>query len=210
MKLIIFDMDGTLIDSQHDITESVNFVRKEHYGLEKLTCKYVVEAINREKRNLPKLFYNTEIYEDSAKEIFEKHYHEQCIKNPRLYEGISETLEALKEQGFNMSVATNAPSTFATRMLSHLNIAEYFDYIVGADLVEKPKPYVDMFEYLSDKYNVNINKYESYMIGDNSKDMGFAKNSGIKGIFATWGFSKEGEGDFTASHPEEILHILSK
>ena len=97
MKLVVFDMDGTLIDSQYDITESINYVRKEQYGLDKLTCKYVVEAINREERNLPKLFYNTQIYELSAKEMFEKHYHEQCIKNPKLYDGIKDTLQNLKE-----------------------------------------------------------------------------------------------------------------
>ena len=56
MKLVIFDMDGTLLDSKKDITISVNHIRKLHYNLEPLSEEFVVEAINMEVRNLPKLF----------------------------------------------------------------------------------------------------------------------------------------------------------
>jgi len=210
MKLVVFDMDGTLIDSQKDITESINYVRERLYSLKPLTCKYVVEAINRENRNLAKLFYETEIYEDTARDMFEKHYHKQCIENPRLYDGIEETLDILNTNGFKMSVATNAPSIFASRMLTHLGVGRYFDYIVGADLVEKPKPYPDMLYHIFEKYGFDTTKHSGWMVGDNSKDMGVAKNANIRGIFATWGFSKDGDGDFIASHPKDILDIVIK
>ena len=210
MKLVVFDMDGTLIDSQHDITKSVNYVRENHYRLPPLSTKYVVEAINRDKRNLAKLFYETEIYEESAREIFEKHYHTQCIENPHLYDGIKETLSLLKENGFLMSVATNAPSTFAKRMLKHLKVDKYFEYIVGADMVKNPKPHPEMLYLIFKNYGFDSVKGSGWMVGDNSKDMGVAKNANLRGIFATWGFSKDGEGDFIASKPQDILDIVIK
>ncbi len=203
-------MDGTLLDSGQDITASINHVRKVQYGLEALESEYVIEAINRTERNLPKLFYNTEIYEESARALFEPHYHEQCVQNVRLYDGIEATLETLKEQGFLMSVATNAPSHFASRMISHLGIEGYFDHIVGANLVQSPKPHPDLLHLIFEKYGFNIAKHKAWMVGDSSKDMGVAKNVGITSIFATWGFSKDGKGDFVISHPSEILEIVRK
>lgn len=64
MKVVIFDMDGTLIDSKKDITISINYIRELHYNLPPLTEEFVVEAINMEVRNLPKMFYGTDIYHE--------------------------------------------------------------------------------------------------------------------------------------------------
>jgi len=70
-KIVIFDMDGTLIDSKKDITISINHIRHIHHNLAPLSEEFVVEAINMDVRNLPKLFYETEVYEDKDKILFE-------------------------------------------------------------------------------------------------------------------------------------------
>jgi len=93
MKVVIFDMDGTLLDSKKDITISVNYIRELHYNLPPLSEEFIVEAINMDVRNLPKLFYGTENYEEKDREVFEIHYALQCTQNPYLYEGMKETLE---------------------------------------------------------------------------------------------------------------------
>jgi phosphoglycolate phosphatase len=207
-KIVIFDMDGTLIDSKKDITISINYVRKKNHNLPPLSEEFIVESINKEVRNLPKLFYNTQTYEARDRALFEKHYKEQCIENPYLYDGVLELLETLKKNGVFLSVATNAPTLFAKTMLSHLNVASMFDVIIGADEVEHSKPDPEMINRILSYYNYNAQEDRAWMIGDNSKDMLSAKNAGIEAIFAIWGFSAHGEYPVVVKRPEEVLDIV--
>ncbi len=207
-KIVIFDMDGTLLDSQKDITISVNHIRKRHYNLEPLSEKFIVKAINLEVRNLPFLFYGTQEYEDSDRVVFEQHYYKQCVQNPYLYDGIKELLQELVSSGVKLSVATNAPTIFAHRMLNSLGVDELFDVIIGADKVKISKPNPQMLFEILNHYEYDEKKDTAWMIGDNSKDMMSAKNAGINAMFATWGFSPESEYDKTVEHPKEILGIV--
>ena len=207
-KIVIFDMDGTLIDSKKDITISVNHVRKVNHNLEPLSEEFIVEAINMHERNLPYLFYKTETYEQRDRELFEKHYKEQCIEHPYLYEGVEEMLQSLKANGVKMSVATNAPTLFARTMLEHLQVADLFDEIVGADRVKASKPNPDMIELILSFYNYDKESDRAWMVGDNSKDMESGENAGIETIFVTWGFSSNGNYQHVIKEPKEILNIV--
>jgi phosphoglycolate phosphatase len=207
-KIVIFDMDGTLINSSLDITLSINHVRLTCYSLEPLREQFVIDAINAHDRNLASLFYQTQVYETKAKELFESHYYDQCIQNVHSYPEIKETLEYLQSNGCFMSVATNAPSIFAKRMLTHLGIAEYFSCIIGADNVDQAKPHPQMIELILNHHGYDLHNDEAWMIGDNSKDMQAARSANVGTIFAAWGFSDTGEGDYIAYTPSEIRSII--
>ncbi len=208
MRIIIFDMDGTLVDSGHDITASVNHVRKKIYGLAPLEKTFVVEAINRDQRNLALLFYETPLYEPEAQQEFECHYHRQCIRTPRLYPGIRSLLDTLGHWDVGLSVATNAPARFAGRMLTHLGLEALFDNIVGSEDVVKPKPHPAMLLNILERYGYVSGRDQALMVGDSAKDMEAARQAGIPGAFVTWGFSEKGGGDVILSAPEEILPLV--
>lgn len=206
--IVIFDMDGTLVDSKKDITISINYVRELNHHLPPLSEAFVVKAINMEERNLPKLFYGTECYEKRDKLAFEQHYKEQCSKNPSLYDGVFETLETLNKKGINLSVATNAPTIFAKTILRSLHIADMFDCIIGADAVKKSKPSPDMLNKILEQYHYDAQRDTAWMVGDNSKDMLSAKNANIEAIFATWGFSPQPEYHRFVQTPQKIIEIV--
>lgn len=207
-KIVIFDMDGTLIDSGLDITLSINHVRQSIYDLEPLEVASIIDAINAHQRNLASLFYGTDLYEPHAKALFEEHYYEQCIQNVKAYDGIESMLEILETDGAKMGVATNAPTLFANRMLEHVGLNRFFGSIIGADRVESPKPYPYMLQHHLDAHQYRSGTDRAWMIGDNSKDMEAASRAGITGIFAGWGFSSVGEGDYFAPSVNHIIDII--
>lgn len=207
MKIAIFDMDGTLLNSAKDITISVNAVRENNHGLLPLEEAFVIDAINREHRNLAEMFYGTLSYEKNDQKLFEAHYHEQCVQNVYLYDGIAESLQALLDKQVQISVATNAPTKFAHLMLEKCGVLEHFDFVIGADRVSKSKPDKEMLEYILNGYGYKSG-YKALMVGDNIKDMQAASHAGIQSAFATWGFSPKSDHDLILASPYDVINLF--
>jgi len=206
--MVIFDMDGTLLDSSKSMTQSINFVRNE-LGLPPFEVKEVVKLINEPDNDLPKLFYEDKRPYSECRAIFEKHYIHNCIKEMDIFDGVRDMLEKLKGQ-YKLSVLTNAYGNFARKMLKHLSIDNYFEEIIGSDDINARKPDPKGVYYLLEKYN--IPKNNSFFIGDSLKDEECAKNAGIKYIFTDWGFGESKEPDFILSkqQTDNIIEILQR
>lgn len=209
-KIIIFDMDGTLINSSKDITSSINYVRKSK-SMPPLAESFVSAAINSKRSELSKILYETEEYCTIDRENFEKHYFHECIKTSHLYNGIKESLELLKTDGFNMSVATNAPTKYALRMLGHLKIDHFFDNIIGACKVKDPKPHPEMINFILNNYDYNYEQScKAIMIGDSHVDIVAGKQARIRTIFVEWGFgNSNATEDLLINSPHELKNIVT-
>lgn len=185
MNLLMFDMDGTLINSGSSITNTINHVR-ENLGFEKLEKEYILEKVNDPNINAAEFFYGTPDFTQEQKVLFEQHYNATCLDDLELYEGIEKLIDDLKSD-FILTVATNANSIFAKKMLDHLGIGKYFKTILGYDSVKMAKPHPEMLYKILDTHN--ITNTNAQLIGDSHKDILAAKNANIDWVLVNWGFS---------------------
>ncbi len=187
IKSVIFDMDGTLLDSSYAMTCSVNFVRNS-MGLEPIEKEYLEYHINQPDLNLPMHLYGTKQYSPAQQKLFREHYLENSTLHVKPYDGALELLKYLKSKGTYQSIATNAPDIFAKHMLKNCKLADFFAFIVGANNVEKSKPNPQMLNLICEKTSTIAE--QTIFIGDSIKDEMAAKNANMKFIFADWGYGQ--------------------
>lgn len=185
-QLIIFDMDGTLIDSGDVISNTINYVRK-NIGLDIMPKDELLTNINNPDINSAKFFYGTSAFTDEQTKLFGEYYNNNCISDIALYEGIQDLLEEVSEH-FTLSIATNASVEFAKKMIKYLNIEHYFDFIIGSNEVTTPKPHPEML--LNTVESLDIEIKHSILIGDSNKDKNAAVACEMDYILVNWGFTK--------------------
>ena len=185
MRMIMFDMDGTLINSGFAITNTINYVR-ENLGLEKLEKNHILEKVNDPSINSAEYFYGTKEFTDQQIKLFEEYYDVHCLTDLVVYDGIFDLIENLSKD-FKLTITTNANSDYALKMLNHVGLAKYFPTILGYDSVKNPKPHPEMVYKILDKHN--IEKQNAQLIGDSHKDIMAATNAGVDSVLVNWGFS---------------------
>ena len=190
-QLIIFDMDGTLIDSGDVITNTINHVRT-NIGLESIPKLEMLNQLNNPDINASEFFYGTTAFTDEQTRLFGEYYDKNCVSDIILYNGIKEMLDSI-DNHFILTVATNASVEFANKMLKHLDIDKYFDMVIGANNVLKPKPHPDMLLKTLEKFN--IESINSILVGDSHKDKRAAKSANIDCLLVNWGFTQHSTKD---------------
>jgi len=128
---------------------------------------------------------------NSKPNFFEEYYNEHCLTDLVLYDGIAKLIDDLKGD-FVLTVATNANSQYAKKMLDHVGIGANFSTILGYDSVKNPKPHPEMVNKILNKHSItNVN---AQMIGDSHKDILAANSAGVDSVLVNWGFSNHEEG----------------
>ncbi len=186
LEHIIFDMDGTLIDSSEIISNSINFVRGKT-GLKPLRKDVVLRAVNDGTINPARYFYDTAEFLPHHVEWFQEYYSKNHHDQVKLYDGILELLLHLRED-HKLSIATNAYRISALQILSHLDIEKMFDVVVCGDDLKYPKPHPHMLLHATKEVDSDVSK--TVMVGDSLKDKAAADNAGMKSILVDWGFSE--------------------
>ena len=203
-KLIIFDMDGTLVNSSITIANAINYVRK-NLGFKAMDPEQILRMVNDHTLNPAKTFYHADAFDSDHERWFSEYYSQHHDKELALYSGITALLNALKDTDHILAVATNAYRISTIESLTHLNIYHYFDTIACYDDVEKGKPYPDMLHKILNE--LNHKKEDTIFIGDGPRDEMASKNAGISYIMVDWGFT---EHDNAVCSVEALHDLLLK
>ncbi|MDE6789694.1 MAG: HAD family hydrolase [Ruminococcus sp.] len=212
--IVIFDLDGTLVNSIQDLANAVN------YGLKQLGYpKHPTESYKQMVGNgAKKLCYRAlpdDKKEDAEKlyTIFKEYYSWHYLDNTKLYKGIKKLIHDIFVYGRPVAVATNKPQDVARKIVETLIPNIYSDYItVLGNCDERPKkPNPAIIYEITAKYPDFDDSV--VMIGDSNVDIQTAKNAGIHSIGCTWGFrsreelEKEG-AEYIVDSPEQIMNII--
>jgi len=201
-RLIIFDMDGTLVNSSLTIANAINYVRR-NLGFEPMEPAYILKHINDHTLNPARFFYHARAFESDHEKWFSEYYTKNHEKELVLYSGIKTLLETLKARGDTLAVATNAYRSSTMQSLTYLGIYELFDDIACYDDVLQGKPHPDMIYQLLDRLNFRVE--EALFIGDGPRDEMAAKAAGVAYIMVDWGFTEHSDAVRSVEQLAEML-----
>lgn len=188
-QLLIFDLDGTLIDSRADLAAAINHMRI-HFGLEPLLLDTVVGYIGNGVRRLVEgSLQGSDVDMEEALRIYKAYYYGHLTVDTTLYEGVEQGVRRLAAAGHKLAVLTNKPGDPSRRILDHFGISGVFSAIIGGGDVENLKPEPDGVHRCMEVSGVD--SANTWMIGDHYTDLAVAHNAGIRSAFVRYGFGEE-------------------
>jgi phosphoglycolate phosphatase len=206
MELIIFDLDGTLVDSRRDIANSVNELL-EQLGRPHLPAERIYGFIgNGVRRLLERSLGNDHIpYVDHALEIFLPIYRRRLLETTRPYPGVVEALEELRRSR-TLAVLTNKPKRESVALLEGLDLASYFQFIHGGDSfpVRKPNP-MGVQSLIA---STGVGREDTLMVGDSQVDHETARNAHIPICMVSYGLGADRIDELTPDYVVDDLRQL--
>ncbi len=199
-KVLIFDCDGTVLDT-FDLIEHIVFCTfKELYPKYPLTLDeahaffgpYIADVFEKYAKTDEEVSRCLEVYAKYASLLTEKYI--------KIYPGMKEALTYLKQNGYIITIASNKISEEVYRGLKICGIEELVDYVVGAEMMEFAKPNPDSIFKIMNKYQVS----NAIMIGDTVNDIKAGQNAGIYTVGVTW--CKTSKETFQGCKADEIIN----
>lgn len=185
IKLILFDLDGTLVDTSKDITAALNHALKQ-YGIQEQSVQDTIKMVGEGITRLIEKILGTEklhLRDDIIRRFIE-YYSEHLADYSREYPFVRETLEHL--HGYKKAVLSNKRESLSVELLEKLDLLKYFDLVVGSDTTSEKKPSpVPIFHIMG---QLETKPYESMIVGDSTFDIEAGKKAGIKTVAVTYGY----------------------
>ena len=207
-KLILCDLDGTLVNTVYDITYAMNLALQD-MSLSQVTYQKIQNWIGKGTQQLCidvlKHVMSDINQEQELMTRYLAYYEQNVCEYSQLYEGVVDFLETCHQQKHILVCITNKPYHLATVLLSHLNIEQYFKLILGGDSLQRRKPDPLPLHYAMQQFNIPTQ--QTLMIGDSQHDIQAAKAAGIDCIAVSYGYN-HGE-DIQNSQPTRVVANLN-
>lgn len=201
---VLFDLDGTLVDSYTALAEAVNHARRTH-GLGELGTARIKEFVgDGMERLLQRAFERTDV-PASVLDAFTSRYDEVCCSESKVLADVDATLQKLADLGVEMAVCTNKPTVFSQKILDFLDLSRHLRAVVGPDLAGARKP--DARHLLYTLESVSSGADDALFVGDMPIDVRAARNSGIDVAVVASGSSTREQ--LAASEPDHFLERFS-
>ena len=191
MYLLIFDLDGTLIDSKLDLAHSVNATRT-FMGMDPLEHDLVYSYVGNGapvliRRALGQAASEADV--EHALEFFIRYYAQHCLDYTGLYPGVQSALDRLHTAGHTLAVLTNKPVKISHRILDGLGLSGHFFRVYGGNSFDRKKPDpVGIATLLAES---GLQPTRTYMVGDSAVDIQTARNAGVLSCGVSYGFQPE-------------------
>jgi phosphoglycolate phosphatase len=201
MDLVIFDLDGTLIDSKQDLVCAVNAARA-HLGVAPLDDETVFSYVGEGAPVLIRRALGPGATGDQVKDaldFFLAFYNNHMIDHTVLYPGVPETLDRLAEAGVKMAVLTNKPVRISRAIVEALGVSRYFQRVYGGNSFEQKKP--DPIGIATLLAECAATPGRAIMVGDSAVDIRTARNANVMSCGVTYGFQPE----TLAAEPPDLL-----
>lgn len=189
IKLIIFDLDGTLVDAYKAIAVTLNRSLK-HYGFKTVSGETVRNNVGHGDKNFIEGFF-PKSYVNKALSHYRKNHMSDLRKFTRFLPGAKRTLRALHTKGYRLAIASNRPTFYTKGILKSLRIDKRFDYVLCADKIRSLKPSPDILNKVLSKFK--LNKREALYVGDMAIDVQTGKRAGIVTVAVLTGSSSRQE-----------------
>lgn len=203
LRLLIFDLDGTLIDSQTDLALSVNATR-ERFGLPPLATPVIASYVGQGVAVLVRRALQGEAPEDQIESsigFFKEYYRRHMLDHTVAYPGVLEALNALR--GRVLTILTNKPVKFTRGILEGLGMLQRFSFVYGGDSFDGKKP--DPVGVLQLMEDTGRSPEETLIIGDSDVDVQTGKNAGIWSCGVTYGI---GSSSLAKADPDLMVDNL--
>ena len=214
MPLVLFDLDGTLVDSAPDLCASLNRIRRSE-NLAPLPYNVLREYAGSGARGLLKIGFDITDQDPrfpELKERFLSDYQNHCAEKVCCFDGIEQTLEEIEQAGWQWGVVTNKFSNFTIPIMKKLGLYDRACVIISGDETGKLKPHPDNMLVALNK--MRALPQETPYVGDDIRDSKVAQTLGMPFAAATWGYLRqdfpidEWRTHLVAHHPQELIGWL--
>jgi phosphoglycolate phosphatase len=191
IKLVIFDLDGTLVDAYPAVSRSVNYTLGS-LGFAPRSYVQIKRSVGSGDRNLMVRFVGEKLG-DQALAIYRPH-HVKALKVKgavKFLPGARGVLEFLKGKGYSLAIASNRPTKFTRIILRELGVLKFFNAVLCADKVDRPKPYPDILRAIAKR--LSLGKSEVLYVGDMTIDVNCARRAGVRMVAVATGSNSKKE-----------------